>query len=46
MPTAMEWANTLCQVGPLAVRAAKEAMVRGSNMTLDEGLRLEVALEG
>jgi len=44
MSTALEWANKLCQVGPLAVRAAKEAMIRGSNLTLDDGLRLERAL--
>lgn len=45
MPTAMEWAQTICQAAPLAVWAAKEAMVRGSSMTLDEGLRLENTLE-
>ena len=45
MSTAKEWAETICQAGPLAVRAAKEAMIRGSDMTLEEGLRLENALE-
>jgi len=45
MPTAKEWAETICQAGPLAVRAAKEAMIRGSGLTLEEGLRLENALE-
>jgi enoyl-CoA hydratase/carnithine racemase len=44
MPTAMEWAESICQAGPLAVRTAKEAMIRGSSMTLDEALRLESAL--
>ena len=44
MPTAKEWAEVICQAGPLAVRAAKEAMVRGSSMTLEDGLRLESAL--
>ena len=44
MPTAREWAETICQAGPLAVRAAKEAMIRGYSMTLEEGLRLENAL--
>ena len=44
MPTAKEWAEAICQAGPLAVRAAKEAMIRGSSMTLDEGLRLENSL--
>ncbi len=45
LPTAKEWAGIICQAGPLAVRASKEAMIRGSNMTLDDGLRLENALE-
>jgi len=44
MPVAKEWAELICQAGPLAVRAAKEAMVRGSSMTLEEGLRLENSL--
>ena len=44
MPTAKEWAEVICQAGPLAVRAAKEAMIRGSSMTLDDGLRLENSL--
>jgi enoyl-CoA hydratase/carnithine racemase len=41
---AREWAEAICQAGPLAVRAAKEAMIRGCSMTLEEGLRLENAL--
>ncbi len=41
MPEAKAWAEAICQVGPVAVRAAKEAMIRGSGMTLDDGLRLE-----
>ncbi len=45
MTTAKEWAEVICQAGPLAVRAAKEAMIRGSNLTLEDGLRLENALE-
>ena len=44
MPTAKEWAETICQVGPLAVRASKEAMIRGYSMTLEDGLRLEYSL--
>ncbi len=43
MPTAREWAEVICQAGPLAVRAAKEAMIRGSSMTLNDGLQLESA---
>ena len=44
MATAKEWAEAICQVGPLAVRAAKEAMLRGCDMTLEDGLRLENSL--
>jgi enoyl-CoA hydratase/carnithine racemase len=43
--TAKEYAEAICKAAPLAVRAAKEAMLRGSAMTLEEGLRLESALE-
>lgn len=45
MPTAREWADIICQNAPLAVRAAKEAMIRGTSMTLEEGLQLEAELE-
>lgn len=41
MPTAQQWAETICKNGPLAVRAAKEAMIKSRNLTLEEGLRLE-----
>ena len=44
LSTAKEWAQTICQAGPLAVRAAKEAMLRGCDMTLEDGLRLESSL--
>lgn len=44
LATAKEWAQAICQAGPLAVRAAKEAMIRGCSMTLEEGLRLENSL--
>jgi enoyl-CoA hydratase/carnithine racemase len=44
MPAAKEWAETLCQVGPLGVRAAKQAMLMGYSMPLDDGLRLEGSL--
>ena len=46
MPTAMKWAQTICKAAPLAVRSAKEAMIRGSDMNLDDGLRLEWELLG
>ncbi len=43
--TAKEWAEVLCNAAPLAVRAAKEAMIKGTKLPLDEGLDLEDALE-
>jgi len=45
MPAAMKWAELLCGPSPLAVRAAKEAMYKGSSLSLEEGLDLEWALE-
>ncbi|PYM83372.1 MAG: enoyl-CoA hydratase [Candidatus Rokuibacteriota bacterium] len=44
MPTARAWAEALCERGPLAVRAAKEAVVRGLSLPLPDGLRLEAFL--
>ncbi len=44
MPRAMEIANTICENGPLAVRATKEAAMRGLSMTLEDGLALEADL--
>jgi len=44
MPAAEEWAERLCQIPPLAVRAAKEAMTKGAEMNLEEGLMLETKL--
>ena len=46
MATARAWAETICERGPLAVRAAKEAVLRGLTMPLDDGLRLEAFLSG
>lgn len=46
MDAAKELATNICQVGPLAVRMAKEAMVRGRNMSLENGLELENTLVG
>ncbi len=43
LPTADEWAATICKKGPLAIRRAKEAMIRGRSMTLEDGLRLELS---
>jgi enoyl-CoA hydratase/carnithine racemase len=44
MPTVNEWAEAICQNAPLAVRAAKEAMIKGTGMSLEDGLRLENSL--
>lgn len=46
MPAALKFAETLCRRGPLAVRAAKEAVIRGLAMPLADGLRLEAFLSG
>lgn len=43
LSTAREWAAKICENGPLAVRRAKEAMIRGGNMALEDGLSLELA---
>ncbi len=41
LPTAMKVAERICENGPLAVRAAKEAVWRGLELPLEDGLRLE-----
>jgi len=41
MPEAIKTAERICQNAPLAVRAAKEAIYRGLDLPLSEGLRLE-----
>jgi enoyl-CoA hydratase/carnithine racemase len=46
LPTARRWAQTICERGPLAIRAAKEAIVRGQSLPLADGLRLEAMLSG
>jgi enoyl-CoA hydratase/carnithine racemase len=46
MTAARQWAEAICNVGPLAVQAAKEAMIKGYSLPLDEGLGLESALFG
>jgi enoyl-CoA hydratase/carnithine racemase len=43
LKTAREWALRICDNGPLAVSRAKEAMIRGGKMALEDGLRLEKA---
>ncbi len=46
MPAARALAETLCERGPLALRAAKEAVIRGLSLPLADGLRLEAFLAG
>lgn len=41
MDEARKMAETICQNAPLAVKAAKEAMMRGLDLSLEEGLLLE-----
>jgi enoyl-CoA hydratase/carnithine racemase len=41
MPAARKLAENICEAGPLAVRTAKEMMVRGLSLSLEEGLQLE-----
>ena len=46
LATARQWATKICECGPLAVRAAKEAVLRGLSLPLADGLRLEAFLSG
>lgn len=41
LATAFTWAEDLCQMGPLAVRASKELMVRTHDMSLHDALGLD-----
>jgi E-phenylitaconyl-CoA hydratase len=41
LPTALDYARKIAANGPLAVRAAKELAVRGQDMSLNDGLRME-----
>ena len=44
MPAAFKWADDLSAKGPIAMRFAKEAIMHGMDMTLEQGLRLEADL--
>lgn len=44
MNEAHQWAETLCKCGPLALRAAKRAMLEGSELPLGDALALEQRL--
>ncbi|MFZ7111420.1 MAG: enoyl-CoA hydratase/isomerase family protein [Desulfatiglandales bacterium] len=45
MDEAIKMAEAICEAGPLAVRCAKECMLRGLSMSLEEGLRMEDDLQ-
>lgn len=45
MSEAKKMADVLCEPGPLAVRAAKQAMYQGTSVGLQEGLQIEAMLE-
>lgn len=44
MTVAKEWAEELCKVAPLSVRAIKKAMVRSRGLSVDEALWIENSL--
>jgi E-phenylitaconyl-CoA hydratase len=46
LPTAKQWTETICRKGPVGVRASKEALIRGYDLPLNEGLKLERELAG
>ena len=45
MAEAKKMAESICEAAPLAVRYAKELMIRGAGLSLEEGLRLEDDIE-
>lgn len=44
IPQSLELAQTICERAPLAVRAVKEAVMRGIHMPLEDALRYEADL--
>ena len=44
MPTAIRWAEAICKLGPLALKAIKQAMIKGTSTSLEEGLQVEKEL--
>lgn len=41
MPTAMNWANKICEKGPLAIQRSKECVIRGLEKPLKDVLHLD-----
>jgi len=46
MSSAMTIAQSICKAAPLAVRAARQALMQGLGMSLEKGLELESSLNG
>jgi enoyl-CoA hydratase/carnithine racemase len=46
MPTTMKIAEKICQAGPIAVRAIKQAMYQGVDVSMEQGLQIEAFLLG
>jgi len=44
MAVARQMAEMLCRPAPLAVRAAKQSMIQGTSLSLEDGLKLEKTL--
>jgi enoyl-CoA hydratase/carnithine racemase len=44
MTVAKEWAEDLCKVAPLSIRAIKEAMIRSRGLSVEEALWIENSL--
>jgi enoyl-CoA hydratase/carnithine racemase len=44
MEEAMAWAQKIAENGPLSVRAAKQCILQGTDMTLQDGMQLELDL--
>jgi E-phenylitaconyl-CoA hydratase len=45
MPTVEQYARQLCEHGPLALRAIKELAIRSQSLPLEQGLRMEQAIQ-
>lgn len=46
MPTAREWAKKLAAKAPLALKYAKEAVAKSTDLSIEDGIRLESYLGG
>lgn len=44
MQAALSWAESICEAGPLGVQATKEMIIRGYDMTWEDGMKLEAKL--